>query len=241
MIIIILPILNEQDFVDELIGRLRKTLSPYSYKLLFIDDGSKDLTIEKIKAASAYGDIDLIARTKSIRGCARGKALIDGLRYAMEKYSSAHTFIEMDTDGAHAPEEITKGLELLALGADVVIGSKYLDESLVANRGIARTFISWANARLFSLLLGNNLTDYSNGYRFYNRRSAAIAAAHHYKFDTPIYLGEVLAVWIKNSLQVREYPSVYNERTRGQSKVIWSDVWEGVTGIIHIYKYIYSK
>jgi dolichol-phosphate mannosyltransferase len=238
LIIVILPILNEQDFVEELISRLRLSLHEQSYKLVFVDDGSTDLTLQKIEAAAAYGDIDLIARQKTIKGCARGKALLDGLRYTLDKYPSARTFIEMDTDGAHLPEEIPMGLSLIEKGADVVIGSKYLNNSRVSNRGAVRTFVSWANARIFNLLLGNNLTDYSNGYRFYNYNAAIIASSHNYKFQTPIYLGEVLAVWIKNRQLIKEFATVYNEREKGKSKVVASDIWEGIQGIFHIYNYM---
>lgn len=236
MTILIIPILNEENFVEELIARLRKALSGTAYKILFIDDGSRDSTLQKITRASLLGDIDLIARKKTIKGCARGKALIDGLRYALEKYPDANVFVEMDSDGAHSPEEIELGINLIANGADVAIGSKYLTGSKIKNRGAFRSLVSLVNTQLLQWVLKSDITDYSNGFRVYNLRAAKVAASHSFKFQTPIYLGEVLALWIKNNLRVNEFPSTYSEREIGESKVLISDVVEGLAGVAHIFK-----
>lgn len=236
MTILIIPILNEENFVEELIARLRKVLSGTAYKILFIDDGSRDSTLQKINTASLHGDIDLITRKKTIKGCARGKALIDGLCHALKKYPDATLFVEMDSDGAHSPEEIELGINLISNGADVAIGSKYLAGSKIKNRGAFRSLVSLVNTQLLQWVLKSDVTDYSNGFRVYNLKAARLAASYTFKFQTPIYLGEVLALWLKNNLSVAEFPSTYNEREKGESKVLISDVVEGVAGVAHIFK-----
>lgn len=236
MHIVLLPVLNEAETIHDFIISVREALTGIRSKLVVIDDGSTDGTLEKLVALENQSIIELIARKKEIAGCARGKALIDGLRYAMDKYPEAETFIEMDTDGAHSPEEIRKGLELLQAGNDVVIGSKYLEGSSVKGRGFARNLVSNINTLLLRLFVSQQITDFSNGFRLYNRKAANLAYRHAFRYQTPIYLGEVLTLWLIHGLSVGEFSSVYNERKRGISKVRWSDVWQGVEGVWFIYR-----
>lgn len=236
MHIVLLPVLNEAETIHDFIISVRDVLLGIENRLIVIDDGSTDGTLEELVALENQNIIELIARKKEIAGCARGKALIDGLRYAIDKYPEAHVFVEMDTDGAHSPEEIRKGLELLKDGNDVAIGSKYLEGSSVRGRGFVRNFVSYMNTILLRFFISQEITDFSNGFRLYNRKAADLAYQHEFRYQTPIYLGEVLTLWLNHGLQVGEFSSTYNERKRGISKVRWSDVWQGVEGVWFIYR-----
>ena len=236
MYIVILPVLNEAETIRKFIFGVHDALAGHPNRIIVIDDGSTDGTLEAVMELKRANVIDLIHRRKSINGCARGKALIDGLRYATLKYADASVFIEMDTDGAHNPHEIHKGLEVLQQGGNIVIGSKYLRESYVSGRGLIRNLISFANTLFLQLLISKEITDYSNGFRVYDRKAAEIAVAHQFKYQTPIYLGEVLVLWLNNKLVVGEFACTYIERKQGTSKVKWTDVWQGLEGVWFIYK-----
>lgn len=47
---IIIPVHNEEDVIESLLARLQSSLKPlkYSFRLIFVDDGSRDKTIEKL-------------------------------------------------------------------------------------------------------------------------------------------------------------------------------------------------
>jgi len=49
---IIIPVFNEEKGIAPLLTRLLPLLKPYGYELIFIDDGSKDTTIDEIKKYS---------------------------------------------------------------------------------------------------------------------------------------------------------------------------------------------
>jgi len=46
---IIIPTLNEKENINELVKRIRESLNDIKYEIIFVDDGSKDGTIEEIE------------------------------------------------------------------------------------------------------------------------------------------------------------------------------------------------
>lgn len=242
MICVLIPVLNEISCIEQLTQAVLQNMEGEQFDLLFIDDGSKDGTLEYIeKKSDTDHRIKLMSRIKSGRGCKRGKALIDGLHYSLlnEKYD---IFIEMDGDFSHNPSDLVRGIELIRNGNDVVIASKYLAGSDVVKRSYARNIISFINSAIFRVFIGGGISDYSNGYRFYNRKAAEQLTSYKIENDGPLYLGEVLAIWLKNKLRIAEFPSVYLARDNGQSKVIVSDVLRsGLASFKIIYSYRLSN
>ncbi|MFN8287045.1 MAG: glycosyltransferase [Chitinophagales bacterium] len=230
---VLLPVLNEIAVIEDLVAQLVAELTPYNFDVYFIDDGSTDGTLEFLQSRTITDPrLKLIARHKTGKGCKRGKALYDALHLALE--NGYAYFVEMDGDLSHNAKDLSKGLELLQKGYDVVIASKYLPESAIVKRSVFRNIISYFNSAIFRLFLKRSIKDYSNGYRFYNRTAAEKITACKIENEGPLYLGEVLALWIKNGLRIAEFPSVYNARGAGASKVIVKDVVTSFFGSVKI-------
>ncbi len=234
MICILIPVLNEVNNVSGLVSGLLKNLQGEDFNIIFIDDGSTDGTRQYLQKLNENDKrIQLISRTKENSGCERGKALYDGLKESL-KNKDYTMFVEMDGDLSHSPDEINIGLQFIKEGSDVVIGSKYLRGGKIMNRSLVRNIISYFNSAIFRLFLSPVITDYSNGFRFYNRKAAEILFHYSIRNYGPIYLGEVLSIWLKNKLKISEFASVYSGRTDGNSKVIIMDVFRSYSASLKI-------
>lgn len=231
-----IPVLNEAENIQELLSRIDAELGDRPYTVCIVDDGSTDGTREIVSGLIDAGNshIHLMTRTKTARGSQRGGAL-----YAAMSWGLAHTdhavFVEMDGDLSHRPEELSGGLSLVASGgADLVIASKYQPGSQVTNRPFGRKLVSKVCSVAVRIVLSRRVVDYSNGYRFYNRRAAELITQHRIRYTSPIYLTEVLALWMRAGLRIAEIPTVYVGRNEGLSKLRFSDLFKAVFAIFEV-------
>ena len=233
---ILLPVLNEIDNIDRVIAGIHTAIPGEEYVICLVDDGSRDGTIEFIQAAMQKADhrLHLIQRKKIMRGSQRGSALFDAMMWALSK-TNCRFIVEMDGDLSHRPEELGHGLALLeARAADVVVASKYLPGSLVTNRPVGRLLVSRVCNFAVRLLISNHISDYSNGYRFYTREAALRVAETHIVYASPVYLTEVMAIWLSHGLRISEFPSHYVGRNEGLSKLRVIDLMKASVGIFEV-------
>jgi dolichol-phosphate mannosyltransferase len=233
---LIVPVLNEARNIGALVARTRSGLSGRAFTLCFIDDGSRDGTLELIEKeiSLGQGDIHLIRRQKKLRGSQRGSALLSGIEWGIRN-TRHQVFVEMDGDLSHRPEEILKSASpVLAGTCDIVIASKYLRESRVTNRPLGRRLVSRVCSFCVGLLIDPRIGDYSNGFRVYNRGAAETVLLRRIKYGSPIYLSEVLALWLREKFRVREQPSLYIGRNEGVSKLRIVDLVKACVAIFEI-------
>ena len=115
LISVVVPVLDEAECVGELARRVREAFEPEDarHELVFVDDGSRDGTRERI---AKLRDED--PRVKSIRftrSFGHQAALAAGLRFA-----KGDAVVTMDGDLQHPPEVLPKLIEAWRQGADVV-------------------------------------------------------------------------------------------------------------------------
>jgi dolichol-phosphate mannosyltransferase len=235
-IVILLPVLNEIENIGPLLDRIRDALTGRDYVVCVVDDGSRDGTAEFVRAEVSRGDphLHLIERKKSGRGSQRGGALLAALKWGLQDNATA-IFVEMDGDLSHRPEELATGLSKIESGrAEIAIASKYLPGSKVTNRPVGRLIVSRICNWLVRAVISSRITDYSNGYRFYTRHAAELVAASKIKYGSPIYLTEVMAIWIAHDLTIAEFPTHYVGRNEGLSKLRFIDLVKASVGILEV-------
>lgn len=94
--IIIIPSFNELYSLKKILKQLSK-----KYKLIVIDDGSKDSTSKMLNAFK----IESITNKKNI---GYEKSLIKAFNYTIEKYPNIKNIITFDADGEHKTSDLNK-------------------------------------------------------------------------------------------------------------------------------------
>lgn len=228
-IAIIIPTYNELDNIEKLINSILIYIPKSS---IFIVDDSENLEIEKLIDSKKL-QVNYFHREKS-KG--RGSAILYGFRKALEK-ENFEIFIEMDADFSHNPNELKKNIiKFDELNLDLLIASRYLKESEIINWGIRRKILSKLSNLLARTLLGIKLSDFTNGFRFYSKRSVEkITKTCGNIGDGFIILSEIIVVLNNNKFKIDETKTVFINRIRGESSVNLKLVIESLFGIIKLF------
>ena len=117
---VVIPMYNEEKIVDECYKKITNVLNnikKYSYEIIFINDGSKDKTLELLtKIASKDKKVKIISFSRNFgHQC----AVTAGL-----KHVNGDVIVIMDSDLQHPPELIPDMLKYWEQGNDVVYGRR---------------------------------------------------------------------------------------------------------------------
>lgn len=167
MIYLVLPAYNEEKDLGALLERVTVALptEKISYRVLLVNDGSEDGTLELAKRMTERLPLELIDHGFN-RGL--GQALLTGLRRSNLLASDGDVVVTMDADNTHDPALIPLMVEQIARGADVVIASRYETGGQEVGLSWARHVFSGGASlllRLFFRIPGAR--DYTCGYRAY--------------------------------------------------------------------------
>ncbi|HID64612.1 MAG TPA: glycosyltransferase family 2 protein [Anaerolineae bacterium] len=204
-VLVIIPAYNEADSIGGVISRVRA--SAPEVDILVIDDGSTDATAAIAQEAGA-----LVVSLPHNLGI--GGAVQTGYIFAAEMgYDIA---VQVDGDGQHDPAEIAEIVApLLAGQADVVIGSRYIED-----RGYITPFLRrmgiFVLASIVSLIIRQRVTDTTSGFRAVNRRVIEFCA-REYPRDYPE--PESVVLFRRAGFRVREIPVTMNPRYGGKSSI----------------------
>jgi glycosyltransferase involved in cell wall biosynthesis len=200
---IIIPIFNEEENVGALVDELWSALSAvdFTFEVLFVNDGSKDGTLAKLRAA-AKGRVG--ARIIDFRrNYGQTAAIMAGIDFAR-----AEIIVSLDADLQNDPQDIARLLAKLREGYDVVSGWRKNRQ----DAAIRRNLVSRVANQLISKISGVFLHDYGCTLKAY--RADVIKGVRLYgemhRF-IPIY-----ASWM--GARVTEIPVGHRPRKFGKSK-----------------------
>jgi dolichol-phosphate mannosyltransferase len=127
--------------------------------------------------------------------------------------------ISMDADFSHDPEQIPEFLALIADGADVVIGSRYVPGGGTTDWPVRRQLLSkWGNAYTRSIL-GVSARDCTSGYRAYRATSLAAIEPTSTSAEGYAFLTELVRRLSRDGATIVESPIIFRDRLRGKSKM----------------------
>ncbi|MBU1587660.1 MAG: polyprenol monophosphomannose synthase [Actinobacteria bacterium] len=212
-VLVIIPTYNEIESLASLVGRLRQSVP--TADLLVVDDGSPDGTGELAdRLASTDARIQVLHRPGKD---GLGRAYLAGFARAIEQgYTYA---VEIDADGSHDPAELPAMLELARDGADLVIGSRWVEGGAVRNWPWLRQAISRAGNAYSRRVLRSGIRDITAGFRVY--RVSALDDLQFADVSSQGYCFQVELAWRleRSGHRIQEHPITFLERATGRSKM----------------------
>ena len=153
--VIIIPALNP----DEKMLRVIRDLQAYGFeRIITVDDGSEAAYRQLFEEAQSLGCV--VIRHEQNRG--KGAALRTAMRTAQELYGEV-SFITVDADGQHLPEDILHVAEAMELHpASLVLGTRDFSGGHVPKKSLLGNRIT---ARVFRLTTGIDCPDTQTGLR----------------------------------------------------------------------------
>jgi len=199
---VVIPLLNEEDSLKELTGQIQSGLSGLNkkYEIIFIDDGSTDSSFDVLMELKKENPHIRIIRFRKNFG--KSAALSEGFKKA-----NGSTVITMDADLQDDPKEISRMLEKMDAGYDLISGWKKLRHDPMRKTVPSKLF-----NLVTRLLTGIKIHDFNCGFKAYKREVIK---------SIPVY-GElhrylpVLAHW--QGFRVGEIVVEHHARQYGASK-----------------------
>lgn len=206
---LIVPCYNEEQCIDLFYNKIKQVFADmpdYSFVITFIDDGSKDNTLNEIKKVAGQAEKDSVRFFSLSRNFGKESAIYAGLENAIGDYVAV-----IDADLQHPPELLKK-----MLAAIEEEGYDCASARRISRKGepIIRSFCAGIFYQLINRITVIDLVPGSTDYRLMKRTvaQAIVALTERERFTKGIY------AWAGFKNKWIEYENV--ERAAGKTK--WS-------------------
>ena len=201
-----------------------RALAEKDVRVLVIDDNSPDGTGELADRLAAELDYVRVLHRQVKEGL--GPAYLAGFRRALA--GDAELVLEMDCDFSHDPADVPRLIAAVEAGADLALGSRYVEGGAVRNWGLLRRIVSEGGSFYARVLLGTNVRDLTGGFKCYRRRvleTIDLNAIHSKGYAFQI---ETTYRALRAGFRVVEVPITFADREVGGSKMSKAIVAEAI-------------
>ena len=218
--VVCLPTYNERENIEPML----RALGEYGVRVLVIDDNSPDGT--GAVADRLAGELDYVEVLHRGRKEGLGPAYLAGFRTALA--DGAELVLEMDCDFSHDPADVPRLIRATEDGADLVLGSRYVDGGAIRNWGALRRFVSAGGSFYARVLLGTHVRDLTGGFKCYRRR--VLETIDLDAIDAKGYAFQIETTYraLRAGFRVVEIPITFVDREAGGSKMSKGIVAEAV-------------
>lgn len=208
-----LPTYNEAENIVGFLRAVRQAVPDAD--VIVVDDNSPDGTaVLAEETASELGRIKVLHRAGKL---GLGAAYRHGFTTAFDEDYDA--IVSMDSDFSHDPATIPTMLQLVADGADAVIGSRYVPGGATVDWPLPRRLLSkWGN-RYTAAVLRLPVRDCTSGFRAYRAGALQAIDPASTKAEGYAFLTELVRKLIANGAKIVETPIVFRDRQFGTSKM----------------------
>lgn len=226
---IIIPTYREAENIPHILARIDRLRARYDLTLevLFMDDDSQDGSVEAV-AAAGFDWARIIVRTQDP---GLSLSVIDGFRAAKHPI-----LICMDCDLSHPPEQIPQMLLGLAMGQQLVIGSRYVPGASTSDDW---GFFRWFNSAVATFLARplTSVRDPMSG--FFTMRKSDFDCAEDLN---PVGYKIVLELIVKCGLEnVGEVAIHFTDRVYGESKLTLKEQLKYIQHLRRLYLYRFAN
>ena len=211
--LMLIPTYNEKENIPVLVADL---MAIPGVHVMVLDDHSPDGTgkVADELGQKYPGRVQCLHRSGQ-RGL--GVSYLEGFHRAIE---SDFDFVgQMDADLSHDPKYLPAMIEAASNGADLVIGSRYLNGISVVNWPLRRIILSQFANFYIRTITGLHLRDITTGYRCWRRQSLARLPLDRIVSDGYAFLLDVTFMAADAGLKIEESPIIFIERRQGASKL----------------------
>ena len=226
--IVIIPTYNEIENIEAIVRAV--LTQDKAFHILVVDDNSPDLTALKVKELQKEfeGKLFLLQR-KNKTGL--GTAYIEGFKWCLEK--SYDYIFEMDADFSHNPNDLEKLYNACHIdGADLSIGSRYIDGVNVVNWPLGRILLSYCASIYVRVITRMKIHDTTAGFVCYKRTVLKSIDLDAIKFVGYAFQIEMKFKAFLKHFKIVEVPVIFTDRTKGKSKMSGSIISEAIFGVL---------
>jgi dolichol-phosphate mannosyltransferase len=223
--LIVIPTYNERVGLREIVEAVRRTVPGAT--LLIVDDASPDGTGALANELSRADPQVLVKHRIGKEGL--GRAYLDAFRWALDE--GWEHIVQMDADFSHDPADVPRLLAVLADGADLAIGSRYVPGGATVNWGLGRRLVSRGGGAYARLVLGVSLRDLTSGFKAW--RAATLAAIPFGDVRSKGYAFQIEMSYraLRMGARVQEIAIRFADRRIGESKMSGTIFMEALTSV----------
>jgi dolichol-phosphate mannosyltransferase len=206
-----LPTYNERENLEQML----RALAPLDVRVLVIDDNSPDGT--GAIADRLAEELDFVSVLHRERKEGLGPAYLAGFRSALA--DGAELVLEMDCDFSHDPADVPRLIAACESGADVALGSRYVEGGGTENWGLVRRIVSWGGSFYARVLLGVRVRDLTGGFKCFRR--TVLETLDLDAIESKGYAFQIETTYraTRHGFRIVEVPIRFVDRTEGQSKM----------------------
>ena len=218
---IVVPMYNEQESLQILyreLNRVTREMGDYDFEYLFVNDGSKDATLQKIRELAA--EDERVHYLSFSRNFGKEAALLAGLSYAKGDYVTT-----MDADLQDPPTLLPQMAAMLEAGDCDNVATRRVNRQ---GEPKIRSFFARMFYKVMRKLSHIEIADGARDYRLMNRKmvDAVLEMSEYNRFSKGIF------GWVGFRTKWLEYENI--ERSAGETKWNVKKLFiyslEGITG-----------
>ncbi len=204
LISIVIPTLNEEENIKELLNEVKKELRKYNYRyeIIVVDGHSKDNTVKIARKLGAKILYDSVGK---------GSALRKGMKHA-----KGDIVVSMDADLSNKPNELRLLIAGIETGYDICMGSRFLTGGGTEDMPLIRKIGNKLFILLVNFIFKTHYTDLCYGYRSFTKDALRKLNLKEDKFGIET---EISIKAAKLGLKVLEVPSLEKRRKAGEAKL----------------------
>ena len=220
--LVVIPTYNEAPNVLNIVPQVLS--QDPRLEVLVVDDNSPDGTGQMADELSAKNPRVHVLHREGKLGL--GTAYIRGFKWALDR---GYDYVfEMDADFSHDPAHLKEFLKAIE-GADIVLGSRYLDGKVtVVNWPMGRLMLSYCANIYARWITGLRIWDLTGGFKCFRRRVLETIDLSQVRSNGYAFQIEMSVRAWRKGFKFREIPIVFVDRTEGQSKMNRAIVREAV-------------
>ena len=218
---IVIPIYNEEESLPQLLEELIPFCQNKNWKIILVNDGSKDSTKEVLSKYPSY-EILKILHHKVNKGY--GGAIKTGIMHVDTKYC-----VTIDADGQHNLSDVENIFQaMINKDADMIVGNRKGNKNVKFYREFGKSII-----RLIArMMMPLKIYDINSGMKMYDTKLAQ-------KYiqlcpDSMAFSDTIALIFIYQRNLVLELPIKINYRIAGKSTIGIKTAFETIMEIINI-------